>query len=145
MLQEIISTEEGGWQSPVQQTALNHGWGTEEVRVRWLHMDACPSHSASTEPDFIWMKLHLSNNPTAKKLGNRKAPVVVGFKIILLKAFEKVEKESRISVKSMFNPLSPSPPNLHLLRTGKIPSPTLPAHSGQEWSVSITTASQEGR
>lgn len=50
------------------------------------------------------MKLYLYNNPTTKKLGSTEAPVQAEFTIILLKAFEKAEKESRISVKSMLHP-----------------------------------------
>lgn len=50
------------------------------------------------------MKLHLYNNPTTKKLDSIEAPVQAEFTIILLKAFEKAEKESRISVMSMLHP-----------------------------------------
>lgn len=93
-----------------------------------------PSGRLSKSLCFNRARLHLNEaapfqQPHSKEAGEQKGSCSGRIENYFIKTFEKVQKESRISVKPMFNPPPPSPPNLRPLWTGKISSPPLPAHS----------------
>lgn len=129
-----------GWQSScLRQTAPKPAWGTGFFKVRWLLLGPCPSAFGSVEPELHEEEAAPLQQAHSTEAGEQKASGSAEFKMILLKGFEKTEKESRIPVNSMLNAPPPSiQHNLPLSRTAQHPFSLHPTCSGRPSSVPLT-------